>query len=262
MVKPLGPEQIRISISMIAKLFCPSRDHSLLGLSEVLKPIRNPMIPLEVKIPGISGLPIDNLVGKSVRLLAGLSALTLLSPPAFSQAQLYPSASGSEFAPVFSQPPTVSIDAATGCPVASFYLNGFSRNANNSATMESLSNQNQFDNYGVVGGVTIPFAPQLMLNCRKFMQGVVARQGLLRKNDIATFCATLLSNKTFSFDLRGYVNSLPEQERKDFDVCTYITVIPEGRQDRSKAWDEGPLKPFGKDDAGKARTLQILVPSK
>jgi hypothetical protein len=191
-----------------------------------------------------------------------LPAVALTSSAAFSQTSLYPSTPGLEFAPVFNQPPSVSIDAATGCPVASFYVNGFNRNASNSAIQESLKNQNQFDNYGLVGGITIPFAPQLMMNCRKFMQGVVARQGLLRKSEIATFCATLLSNNTFTFDLNGYINTLPEEERRDFAVCNFIALNKVNKEDRSKVWGEGPLKPYGADDSKRARTLQILVPSK
>jgi hypothetical protein len=202
------------------------------------------------------------IIKYSMRLICvstAFSVLALTSPAAFSQATLYPSTSGSEFAPVFNQPPSVSIDAATGCPVASLYVNGFNRNASNSAIQENLGNRNQFDNYGVVGGITIPFAPQLMMNCRKFMEGVVARQGLLRKSEIATFCATLLSNKSFTFDLKGYVNTLPEEERRDFVVCNYI--ITHVKEDRSTSWGDGPLKPFGADDRNKARLL-ITVPGK
>ena len=251
-----------IYVPMLIRASRKSRDHSLLWLLGAIKRIRNAHTATEVKMPDTLRKSIGSLASRLSALLTVSSAIALISSPAISQAQLYPSASGSEFAPVFNSPPSVSIDAATGCPVASFYLNGFSRNANNSATQDSSSNQNQFDNYGLVGGISIPFAPKLMLNCRNFMQGVVARQGLLRKSEIATFCATLLSNKTFAFDLSGYVESLPMSEREDFKVCRYISVKPEGKQDSSQAWGDGPLRPYGADDAKAARTLQILVPSK
>ena len=162
----------------------------------------------------------------------------------------------SSIVPQFAAPPAFGIETGITCPTLTVNISGFGANANNwAAYPDTQGGHTGFGNYGVLGGINLPFGGSLSRFCAEFAAQKALIQKLNREaqelnnaNFIITSCTGFTARKV-SVNSDAFIKAFPMYAK-----CKDISYTS---QPPAEFAPGAPSKPPTTDSPAKATTTDF-----
>ena len=158
--------------------------------------------------------------------------LTLSLLPSYAQQRVGFSPQ-STIVPQFAGPPAFGIETGISCPTPTVNISGFGANANNWASYpDTQGGHTGFGNYGVLGGINLPFGGSLSKFCAEFAAQKALIQKLNREaqelnngNFLITSCSGFVARK-INVKSDAFIKAFPMYSKcKDISYTSEPTTL-------------------------------------